>query len=323
MARYFQGNTLASFARNQIDIVETTSSVWFDSAFVSQAILCPGTSANTGYAEARYNADATGNVWHHFEHRADFNPGTNNQWIVMLNSAGVPIFRLVASGSNIQAQVWSSGAWVNAGAAFVVGSTLNRFDLRYTPSTTAASFDFYAGGSLIASASGLTQTGITANVRSVRHYGWQNSVTCGFSQVLAADFDTRDSRYRQGTINGNGALTDGTGGFADINEALLDETTAIRLTAAAQRKTFTKAAITVPAGYRIGAVQVSGRARVTGALTNAQASLRIGGVNYDSANLSPAAAYEPRQNIWETNPATSGDWTQADFNGAEPGVEAI
>jgi hypothetical protein len=326
MARYFAGNSLASFSRNAVGVIETTTGAGtrFDSAFVPNALLVPSSTNAAVFAEGRLSANASGNVWIHFEHWAAGGGGaTTGVWLILLNSAGVPVFRLPCLATNLlQPQVWSGSAWVNTGSTFTTNSALNRWDLRFTPGN-GGSFDMYAAGSLVSSGTGHSVTGVTADVRSFRLGTWSSSQDSYFSQILCGDFDTRDSRYRQATINANGALTDGTGGFADIAETVLDETTSIKLSTATNRKSFTKAAITVPGGYRIGAVNVALRGRVAGSLTDAQASLRLSSTNYDSASLGLTAGYEPRQNIWETNPATSGDWTQTDFNAAEIGVEAV
>ncbi len=316
MARYFAGNTLAAFSRTLITTVEDTTAGWFDSAFVPNGIFVPASGG--GSLIARYNANATGSSWLHFEHRSNNFPGFAT-WLELRNSAGVAVFRLQANG-NIQAQYWNGSSWVNTGSSFVVGDVLNRYDLQFTPGT-GGSFAFYTAGTLVGSGSGHTVSGVTADVREARFAAWgANGI---FSQVLAADFDTRDSRYRMPTINANGALTDGTGGFGDISETVLDDSTSIKLTAAAQRKSFTKTSITVPAGYRIGATSINARARVSGSITNGQAFVRVSSTNYDSANLGFNAGFEPRGNMWETNPATAADWTQSEFNAAEIGVEAV
>jgi hypothetical protein len=318
MARYFAGNTLAAFSRTLITTVEDTTAGWFDSAFVPNGIIVLQTGG--GVLIARYNANATGSSWLHFEHRAGASVGSNT-WVQLFNSAGVAVFRLQASGT-IQAQYWNGSSWVNTGTAFSLPDPLNRYDLQFTPGT-GGSFAFYTAGTLVASGSGFTVSGVTSDVREARFASWFGGGNNVFSQVLAADFDTRDSRYRMPTINANGALTDGTGGFADISETVLDDSTSIKLTAAAQRKSFTKTSITVPAGYRIGAMAVNARARVSGSITNGQAFTRVGSTNYDSANLGFNGGFEPRGNLWETNPATAADWTQSEFNAAEIGIEAV
>jgi hypothetical protein len=328
MARYFQGNTLASFSRNTpAEVFETTTAGRFDSFFVSSAIGVLGHSFGSFYAEGRLNANATGNFWLHFEHMSTLgSSAVDSHPVTLLNSAGVPIFRLRNPGNgNTQGQYWNGSTWVSVGATPAIAGSINRYDLRYTPGN-GGSFDLYISGSLVASASGFSvDGGVVADVRSFRlsSFVGASSATSCYSQVLAADFDTRDSRYRMPLITANGALTDGTGGFADINETVLDDSTAIRLTASGQRKTFIKAAIAVPAGYRIGAMGVSARGRVTGVLTDGQLSVRLDGVNYDSASLGFNAGYEPRSYILENNPGTAAAWTQAEFNAAEPGIEAV
>jgi len=326
MARYFAGNSLASFSRNSVTIIEDATSGRFDSALVPYGLRVTGSSEGAIYAEAELNANAAGTVWFHFEQFSNSIAGSsgNAQWLTLVNSASVPVFKFVGAGSSsIQAQVWSGSAWVNSGPPLPVSQgTLERWDLRFTCGN-GGSFDLYRAGSIVLSGSGHVVSGVTADVKFLRLGNWVNSYLCVWSQVLIADFDTRDSRYRMPVINGNGALTDGTGGFADIAETVLDDGTSIGLTSSGQRKSFTKASITVPDGYRVAALAVCARARVTGGLSNGQAFTRVGGVNYDSPNLGFSAGYSAEQHLWETNPATSGDWTAAAFNGAEVGVEAV
>jgi hypothetical protein len=324
MARYFAGNTLANFLRNSANVIEITTAGRFDSAFVPNAISIPGSNFGNEYVEARLNADATGNVWVHFEaiHGTINQPAANCTFIKFFNSAGVEVFRVITGTGTLQGQIWSGSAWVNSGSAFVVAGGLQRFDVRFAPGN-GGSFDFYVAGAPVGSGAGhVVAGGVLSDVRTIRIASFSTAVACQLSQMLVADFDTRESRYRMPAINANGALTDGVGGFADIAEIVLDESTAIKLTAAAQRKTFTKAAIAVPTGYRIAAMVIGARGRVTGALTDGRLLARVGGANYASSNRGFNGGYEPRTHILEANPATASDWNEADFNAAEIGVEA-
>lgn len=150
------------------------------------------------------------------------------------------------------------------------------------------------------------------------------NANCYYSQVMIADYDLRDSRYKMDTISGTSASnTAGSGAYTDINESVLDESTAASVTASGDKRGFTHTGITVPSGYIIGAMVVNARGRATGAVTDGKLGVRQGGTNYSSAGRTYNGGYEPRTHILDNDPATATNFTQAGFNSAEVYIEAV
>jgi hypothetical protein len=123
--------------------------------------------------------------------------------------------------------------------------------------------------------------------------------------------------------NANGFYTQGTGTAADVAEAVLDDATALSLSTSGHKRTFTKPAITVPSGKVIAGAVVNARGRIGGSITNARALVRSGATDAISSNLNYGLGFEPRSAIFEQDPSTLAAFTQAGFNAAEFGVEAV
>lgn len=315
MARYFAGNTLAAFFRTNSAIVETTSSGKFDSTFVPSAITLP---LYTDYAET-YAFSATGTVWFHFEFYTPGNQSTVSPIIYGLNGVN-SVFRLTLDVSTAQFQYWNGSAWTNTGTTFALSTAvLYRFDIKVALNS---GFELYTGGTLRTSGSGWS--GGATTVTSARFSTPSTNSTSYVSQVMVADFDTRDSRYYQISADGNSASNNGgTGTYTDINETVLDETTAEVVSVAGNKMGQTWANITLPSGYIVGAVCMGARGRIAGTITDGKLGIRSGGSNYSSSGKAYTTGYEPRGRIDETDPATSANWTQSGVNAVETYIEAV
>jgi hypothetical protein len=321
--RYFAGNTLAAFKRTSTAVVEITTAGRFDSSFVANGISVGGIG---DYFETSTFIDAANvtTLWTHFEIYAASFSGIHSvvEWV---NSTAVPVAKLTMSSGVLQFSYWNGSAFVTYGAAgALTAGVLTRFDIKLTAGASGT-FNLYKGGTLHITDPGTGMNAAFNNI-AVARFGSQGGSGSGhiFSQVLGANFDTRDSRYMQNLANANGADTDGTGTYTDINETVLDESTAIVLATVGHKKTFTKPAITLPAGYRIAAAWVNGRARVTGGtIADGQLIIRSGGTDYMSASKAYNTGYEPRGHYLLQNPNGTIDWTQTSYNNAEFGIKAV
>ena len=314
--RYFAGNTLAAFLREGVDVVEVTTASRFDSAFVPSCIQLPGTGTPNGVQTPEFNA--TGTVWLHYE-LWTVNGSSSNE-VLLLRNGSTSIFRLVmVSGSTYRAEYWNGSAWVATGTTQSwPSSVLNRYDLKITLNS---GFELYLGGTLITSGSGWSGGPTTMTNARWRAGGSGNANF--LSQVMIADYDLRDSRYMAAALNGDSAAnTDGTGAYTTVNETVLDESTSVSLATSGHKRGQTHAAITVPAGYVIGALAMAARGRATGTITDGKLGVRSGGANYSSAGKGFTGGYEPRVHILENDPATATRFTEAGFNAAETYLEA-
>lgn len=313
--RYFAGNTLAAFKRTNVTIVETTTAGTYDSAYVESAIELSG-PADTDFIES-YAFSAIGTVYVRFD--VQFSSVANGGAVVSLTNVGANGYRVYYGGSGLQLQYWNGSAWTNCGspASAPVASTVLTFMLKVVLNT---SMELYRGGTSVASGSGLS--GAPTAVTSIRCWGI-NDGKSRYSQVLIGDFDNRDSHYFCQLANGNGALTDGSGSYTDINETVLDESTSISLPISGDRKSFTHPPVMLPPGYVIGAAHIAGRGRINGSgPSDGEFGFRIASTNYASGGLGLNAGYEPRGAFWDQNPSTASDWTASGFNAADFFVEA-
>jgi hypothetical protein len=317
MARYFGGNSMASFFRTTTLMREITTAGRFDSAYVANAMeLANGTLTSDYIETAAFSA--TGTVWIAW----DIYSGTFTASVIALTvvNGTTNVFRLDrATSTTWQAQYWDGSAWTNTGSAFLIPatSTVTRVAIKLVLNT---SFEAYVGGTLQASGSGWS--GSSTTVTACRFGG--GNTTHAISQVMVADYDLRDSKLMAALLNGDSATnTSGTGAYTTINETVLNDSNGVNITASGGKRGQTKAAITVPSGYKISAMVIGSRGRVSGTITNGKLGIRSSGTNYSSSNLNYAAGYEPRIYISDTDPATATDFTQTGFNNAEIYEEAV
>jgi hypothetical protein len=312
--RYFAGNSLASFKRSSVAVTEITTAGKFDSAFVPNAIALP--NGSDFFDTEDFNA--TGTIWLHFEYYNSTGSSTNTG--PMLRNGSTGIFRIIRSGTPYFAQYWNGSSWTTTGSSFSFAtSTKHRVDIKIVLNT---SYELYDNGTLIASGSGWSGGPTTAT--NMRFNPINDAGIGAVSQVLISDTDTRNSRYMTAALNGDSATyTDGTGSFSDVNETVLNDSTAVVLTAVGNKKGFTKTSISVPTGYIIGAMCVSARGRVNGGtVTDGKLAVASGATYSASSGRSYASGYEPRGTIVENDPDTGTQFTQSGFNAAEIVVEA-
>ena len=323
--RYFAGNSLAAFFRSTASVFEVTSAGRFNSTFVSSAIA--GTNDTAFIRSSPFVA--TGTLWARFDiYTPSGGSGAISHGVSLYNGA-IGVFRITATsaslGSNgMQCQYWNGTAWTNTGGAFSFAmGVLLEVVVKIVHNS---SFELYIGGTLVTSGSGWTggQTQSTAIVL----YGYNNAINnmTSYSQVMAADYDLRDSHFKTTALDGNSASNTGgaSGTFGDINETVLDEGTAVVVATATNKAGFSTGALTVPSGYLIEALVVNARGRIGGSITDGKLGVRgSSGTNSSGSGLAFNGGYEPRCRILETDPDTSAKFTQAGYNAAEVYLEAV
>ncbi|MGV3511894.1 MAG: hypothetical protein ACO1OX_07800 [Novosphingobium sp.] len=330
--RYFAGTSLSSLRRTSTAVVEVTTAGTFDSDFVSKSIRILNNL--TDYIQTG-EFSATTPTWFSFEFFTPaVQPASSSSAVICTMRNGMQnVFRIArAATSNsflMQPQYWNGIAWVNTGNTFTLtASTLYRFNIKWTP---GSGFDWYLGSALVSSGSGWTGsppvTVTNMTLHGISDYGITASAGyCYYSQILIADFDTRDSRLKSVGLNGDSASNTGaaSGVYSDVNEAVLDESTAISITTSGNKAGQTHEAITVPPGYVIGAVVVNARGRATGTITDGKLGIRTPATgNTSSTGRSYNGGYEPRSFIVDNNPDTGTRFTESEFNATEIYLEAV
>jgi hypothetical protein len=317
--QYFALNSLAGCFRSSSAVVETTTAGRFDSAYASNAILVP-TGSDFAQVKGTF-LDGSTSLSALFYLRFDANCSAfNSSAMVFMLNGGANAYRLLTT-SGIQVQYWNSGtsAWVNWGSAFSPPTGLNTFVLKLTPNV---GFELYQAGTLRAS-SAVVPTNGAAAVDEFRFQCGNNSSNYYYSQIMCADYDIRDSHYMPELANGEGTYnTDGTGAYTDINEAVLNDSNAVSLTASGQHRSFTKASITVPVGQQITGMVVNARGRIGGTVTDGKILCKQGANDTVSAGKSYNTGYEPRWHFFATDPTSGSPFTQTNYNSAEFGIQA-
>jgi hypothetical protein len=317
--RYFAGNSLAAFYRSSTAITEATTAGRHDSTYVANSIAMTGNA--TDYIETpQFAVSATGTIWFKF---SAWNSGSTMSGVgpTLLNGS-TGVFRIIGTASTTyQAQYWNGSAWTNTGSTWTMStSTLNEVVCKVV---LGSSFEAYVGGTLRDSGSGWSGGGTT--VTSIRAY----SIVAGgnpenYSQIMAADYDIKDAHYAQSALNGNSATnTGGTGAYTDINETVLDESTAELVSTVGNKMGQTHATFTVPSAFSIAAMVIAARGRVSGGVVaDGKLGVKSGSSSNSGSGKSFTSGYEPRINIIPLDPATGVAFTQSGLNSAESYIEA-
>lgn len=322
--RYWGFNTLAGARRTAAAVAEVTTAGKFDSGFVTNAIQCnqgadyiqiigpflDGSSSISGFLSSRMD-------W-----LTNSSPGAGNILWLAKNGANNAYRLYCPTGGSLQFSYWNSGtsAWVDWGPSFAV-NTLTLYSLTINLTINSA-ISIWLGTVNVVNNTTPPTNGAAA-ITEVRLSGV--NAASFFSQIMAADYDIRDSHYDCKLPSAEGTYgTDGTGAYTDVNEVILDDSTAIQLPTSGQHRTFLKTAIpALPAGMQISGMVINARGRVGGSVTDGKALCKQGGTDSLSAGLAFGAGYEPRSAFFATDPGTSTAWTKAGFDTAEPGFQAV
>lgn len=142
-----------------------------------------------------------------------------------------------------------------------------------------------------------------------------------FSELIFADEDTRGMRVKTIPPTGNGAETDWTGTYADVDETATD-TASITTAEAEAVETFSHA-VTLAEGTPIKALCL-GALSACAAADGIEAVLRLDGTNYPQDLLKALVAGEnPNHALWQVNPATSAAFTASEVNALQFGFKNV
>lgn len=317
---YFAFNTLGGCQRSSPLVIEATTAGRFDATHVARGIQMAG--SNSGYIFRQQpfmngGAAITGTLYLRWDTYYTSN-NSNGINLLTLQNGLVNVFGITRLG---QPQYWNSvtNAWVNWGtAATLPNDVLLTIVLKLTPGT---SFELYVNGVLVSS--GAAPVNMNNQVTYFQWGAGNVSSATWVSQAMCADYDLTLSNYSEKALAANGTYTDGTGAVADVNETPTNDNTIINLPAVGNKKTFTKAAVTVPGSRVIAGLVVNARGRVGGGVvTDGKLRIRSGATDAASGAKGYSASIEPRGHFFATDPATAAAWATAGLNAAEVGVEA-
>lgn len=262
-------------------------------------------------------ATCSDTAWVNFDWRPVYalGDGTNSTLYscYLYTTGAVPFFRFKGGSSTfvstVQPQTSVDGTtWVDRGTAFLLPNTVRyTIVVKVKLNSAAGTVDVWVGDT-----HPIAVTGI--NLSAVADFGswkWIGSSYGGddliSKLIITANEDCRNYRLTPYQPTGNGTNTAESGGYADVAELALDDSTAISFANNGDVGTFIHAATALPTNHAVVGVVVSSRVRkgATG-IANYQHALRIGSTNYASASVAaPDTAYHPRQSLWTTDPSTS------------------
>lgn len=260
---------------------------------------------------------------------------------VLLDSSLGNVLRVAQTATNrLNLQYWNGSAWVT------IGSGVSGYTNTSNSNSVRITVDFDGLGTASGSATMRvyedsadtllgTVTGTGLPFSSLANVAYYLLPTKGTSLVNSTEHFLADgsaeTMYRYGSRpTADGADTDGTGGWADLNDASLSalDTTFVSLPSSGNRRSAKNSTARDYNGRGVRAVGFGARLRcgATGP-TQVRPYLTVGGTRYyhPSAPVTLNTSFESYSFTWEQNPATTADWTTADAQAAslEYGIEVV
>lgn len=245
--------------------------------------------------------------------------------------------RLLTTG---QVRVTRNGTTLATSSIFLIAGAYNSIEFKVTISSTVGAYEVRLNGTNILSASGVnTQGQSNAFVNQVRLGGntngatfsadWDDFYLCDDTGAQYNDFlgDVRVNCLFPNGEGGNSAWVPNSGSVHNdrVREvAPDDDTTYLSSLTPGDRDTWTFGDLASTSGTVKG-IQIVPYLRKddAGVRTVAPVS-RIGGVNYDHANLpNLPTTYVFQPQVVELSPATGVAWTVSEINGAEWGIKEV
>lgn len=287
------------------------ASSYYYAPYSRGAVKVTGAVAQGGMGPA-YDFPAPQNdVWLHAACRANVNSGkTPNYFMSFSSPAKTRAIGLKRSYDGGFAVLFcDNGSGVELlGTAFNFTSDEGEYDLHAKITGTAVLVEAFKDGALVKSEN--FTLAVTYSLISFEFAAMGSQPTWSFalSQIIAATESTINWKVFTTPPTGDGAETGFTGTYAAVDDLALNTADLITSDVAAKR-TFTRAAITIPAGNEVKAIAVNAYGR-TGlpALDDLTLLVRKGSVNYASGVTILSAGFQLAANIWELDPSTSAKW---------------
>lgn len=316
----FIGTEISNF--NSTNGLETTTGGTFRSPQSRSAIQLIGN--RTVYAEW---GSAVAEGWIHFQMQGGSDNDGSDLHLVVTTSSGGNLFRLVTG--NVQQftpQYWNGSSWVS-GTAISNNGSLREVVINLVAGASG-SYVIYVDGSFIGGESAAF-SGTDMKRATFYSSDVEDSLPTytRFSEIILGDDDNGlvNSTVETEAPTADATDTDGTGTYADIDEASFSDTDNLIFSAAGERHSFTSPA---RANTQDSVLGVSVGARMKCDVTGPQGAkfyLKIGGTRYYSDDFTLTNDYQGYQYTWAVNPSTAAAWAAADAEaaGLEWGIETI
>lgn len=328
MAVLFAGGEWESFTPSDGSPEVVTTTAYFDNAFARCAIRMGG-SSSPNYAYAAL-PDPVSEIWFHCEiYRTNVSTGST-VWQAS-TSTGQGILRLqMVTSTPATLQYWNGTAWTTIGLVNLASNTLLQLDIHMRIADTGGVFEAFVNGVQVAVYTGDTNLFSGSQVKTITLGQVYNGIASTYwSQVIVTDTDdTRAMKLATLGPNADGALTEWTGSYTDVDEiGTYNDGDYISSGTPNQVELFGMSDLSATAAtLDVIAFVMAGRGRKGAAgPQNVQMALRTSGVDYFSGNLpglSPVFA-ALTQTIWPNNPSTSLPWSTSDINGIQAGFKSI
>lgn len=299
----------------------------FDSSRVPYALAM----SNYEQINSPVHVTSTGDeTWYHFRfywsgldyNRADmliqaYQPDSSNLAFVVTKDGGI-------STGRTQIYLYDGNTSITKVASLnLTQSKVNSVDVRYNANPLGLELDLFINGTLAANVS------LASNPNSYVAPD-RFSMGCAFtdnltdkqyvSEIIVADADTRNARLDLLRPVAAGAYEQ----WGGLLSALADDDTTTGMTAISpsQRQTVTLEPYNGATNIS-NIVSVSQTTRGLNSPTKMRHTIRMGGVDYDSADIDLPYALEYSITDWKINPATSLPWDSSDLSGVETGFMSV
>lgn len=317
MTVLFEGSEISAFKPSGT-VVEITTAGRFDANRARCSVRVTGTSA---YAETETWSGVATIALHALHYLAQTGAGT---YFEFYNGSTAVIRIQMPTTTTIAVDYWNGGSWVTLASAVTFASgTLQALDLLVTVNSASGSAALLVNGSVITSGSA-DLSGISA-ITKARLKGVGTTNGCTWNEVVVADASTVGWSSELEAPTADGSDTDGTGTYADVDEAVNSDLDYVALAAAGERRSFTSPARTQTSGA-VKSVTASARCkRDASGPQNMRFYLTISGTRYYSPTIALTAGFDGYSYSWSLNPATSAAWLSAaaEAAGLNWGVEAV
>ena len=303
---YFAGSDPSAFNGNFI--VDTTSG-YYDANYVR----CGLKTSGAPYVEARLKADTPANstdgFWLHFK-KWQSGAGSDANPITITNAANEIVFILLhpAAGGKLRLYA-NNNSFVDGPVNTALydslpeNNMLMHVDIHvYTNGAGKAQADAYRSGHLTST---VTNTGGYA--RGGYKFKLQGDSNWGpihvYSEVIVANFDTRNLRVNTCIPTSDGIYTEATGSYADIDE-MVRTTDSVSIVNLGDRYSFKTTRHGSPSSKPIIAVGVNCQGYSPDGTAGLLAGVRIGGVDYYAdTNIPLLGTVSGGTHVFTGNPA--------------------
>ena len=318
MTIYFAGGEIGAFVPVDAMSYELNLQPYYwDPDFTRAALYV--SSGGVTYAESYHWTEATGEFWFHGEAYVDTGSASELPAMSLYDDSDQEVLRFTVQNSiTYRAYYWNGSSFTQVGTTVTIGSdTRQVWDIR---------FNMDASGTVALYTSGtkrLEVTGVDLSALGVAYMRLRSAGQMMWTQIICADEPTIGWRLKTIPPTGAGASTDFTGTYAEVDEVKYADADFINSSTNGHVELFSHGT-TVPTGYAIRGVAVTARAKkgLTGP-ANLQLALRSGSTTYTSSSQALDVGYGAFVAIWETDPATTADFTTSAIASLQFGVKAI